>query len=161
MNERNWFVSMSVKTPCVGICSTGIGDSICRGCKRYLHEVVSWNGFSETEKQSVLERLIYLMAQVIDARMAIVDETLMRQKVSEYQGQVRAYDSKYMQAFELIKCLQDQVDTAMLTEYGIELRMAYWSYPLRLLFKDMDDTLYSLSQAHYERYFGRYTQASL
>ncbi|HMW48455.1 MAG TPA: DUF1289 domain-containing protein, partial [Cellvibrionaceae bacterium] len=23
-----------VRTPCIGVCSTGIGDVVCRGCKR-------------------------------------------------------------------------------------------------------------------------------
>ncbi|MEC7008614.1 MAG: DUF1289 domain-containing protein, partial [Pseudomonadota bacterium] len=33
-----------IKTPCIGVCSTGIGDSVCRGCKRFSHEVIHWNG---------------------------------------------------------------------------------------------------------------------
>ena len=30
-------------TPCLGICSTTYGDDVCKGCKRFVHEVISWN----------------------------------------------------------------------------------------------------------------------
>jgi predicted Fe-S protein YdhL (DUF1289 family) len=36
-------------TPCIGVCSTGIGDVVCRGCKRYAQEVIHWNGYSEQQ----------------------------------------------------------------------------------------------------------------
>ena len=26
------------KTPCIGLCSTVFGDSVCRGCLRFVHE---------------------------------------------------------------------------------------------------------------------------
>ncbi|MCA4075779.1 DUF1289 domain-containing protein, partial [Pseudomonas kurunegalensis] len=32
----------SIKTPCVGLCSTVYGDTVCRGCKRFHHEVINW-----------------------------------------------------------------------------------------------------------------------
>lgn len=151
---------VSVKTPCVGVCSTGIGDSICRGCKRYQHEVIAWNGYSANEKQAINSRLDQLVKQVMQARLVIVDETLLRERVAGFEGAMRFYDNAYMQVFEVIKCLQHGMDTAVLRDYGVELRRAFWALPLRLLFKEMDDELYALSQAHYERYFGRYTQVT-
>ena len=42
-----------VKTPCVGVCSTVFGDQVCRGCKRFQHEVIEWNGYSDFEKETV------------------------------------------------------------------------------------------------------------
>ncbi|MDC1160500.1 DUF1289 domain-containing protein, partial [Luminiphilus sp.] len=24
-----------IRTPCIGVCSTGVGDVVCRGCKRF------------------------------------------------------------------------------------------------------------------------------
>ena len=38
----------SIKTPCLGICSTtSVGDVVCRGCKRYAFEVIDWNGYDD------------------------------------------------------------------------------------------------------------------
>ena len=47
----------TIKTPCVGLCSTVYGDLVCRGCKRYHHEVIQWNGYNAEEKQAVWLRL--------------------------------------------------------------------------------------------------------
>ena len=43
--------SARTRTPCVGICSTTYGDDVCRGCKRFIHEVINWNSFNPEEKE--------------------------------------------------------------------------------------------------------------
>ena len=45
------------RTPCIGVCSTSYGDHICRGCKRFSHEVTGWIKYSDAEKSLVNERL--------------------------------------------------------------------------------------------------------
>ncbi|WP_226704400.1 DUF1289 domain-containing protein [Microbulbifer elongatus] len=45
-----------VRTPCIGVCSTGIGDNVCRGCKRFAHEVIDWNAYSEEQRRIIAER---------------------------------------------------------------------------------------------------------
>ena len=47
-----------VDTPCIGICSTAIGDSICIGCGRTFDEVNSWNTLTDEEKTKINKRLI-------------------------------------------------------------------------------------------------------
>lgn len=37
-------------TPCVGICSTAIGDDVCRGCARTFGEISFWGELSRVEK---------------------------------------------------------------------------------------------------------------
>ena len=37
-------------TPCLGICSTTYGDNVCKGCKRFVHEVISWNKYTTKER---------------------------------------------------------------------------------------------------------------
>jgi len=46
-----------VKTPCVGICSCTLGDDVCRGCVRTADEVRDWNGYTDSQKIKVLDRL--------------------------------------------------------------------------------------------------------
>ena len=48
------------RTPCVGICSTTYGDLVCRGCKRFSHEIVEWNGFDDSQREVVWARLYRL-----------------------------------------------------------------------------------------------------
>ena len=45
-------------TPCIGICSTAIGDDICIGCGRTFAEVNDWNTLDDSQKIAINERLI-------------------------------------------------------------------------------------------------------
>jgi predicted Fe-S protein YdhL (DUF1289 family) len=44
-------------TPCLGICSTTYGDDVCKGCKRVVHEIISWPKYSMEERAFVNDRL--------------------------------------------------------------------------------------------------------
>ena len=44
-------------TPCLGICSTTFGDEVCKGCKRFSHEIVSWTKYS-LEEREIIENYI-------------------------------------------------------------------------------------------------------
>ncbi|MEO1955257.1 MAG: DUF1289 domain-containing protein, partial [Gammaproteobacteria bacterium] len=41
-------MTRSVKTPCIGVCSTVFGDEVCRGCKRFQNEVIEWNSYNNS-----------------------------------------------------------------------------------------------------------------
>jgi predicted Fe-S protein YdhL (DUF1289 family) len=45
-------------TPCLGRCTTPLGDDICRGCGRTFDEVTRWVGMTEDEKRQVWQRLL-------------------------------------------------------------------------------------------------------
>ncbi len=44
-------------SPCIGVCSTTYGDLVCRGCNRFAHEVVEWNGYNEYQQDIIWRRL--------------------------------------------------------------------------------------------------------
>lgn len=62
------------RTPCVGICSTTYGDLVCRGCKRFAHEIVQWNAYDETQKSAIWDRLNALRDEVVLQQISIVDD---------------------------------------------------------------------------------------
>jgi len=43
--------------PCIGHCSTVLGDDVCRGCRRTLDEVTRWPQLSEEERRAVNRRI--------------------------------------------------------------------------------------------------------
>jgi predicted Fe-S protein YdhL (DUF1289 family) len=45
---------LTPKTPCVGRCSTSLGDDICKGCYRTYKEVIDWNGCTDEQKSQIL-----------------------------------------------------------------------------------------------------------
>lgn len=71
---------MHVRTPCVGMCSTTFGDLVCRGCKRWAHEITGWNAFDDAEKACVVARLDALREGCVDAVLVIDDEGRLRER---------------------------------------------------------------------------------
>lgn len=65
------------RTPCVGRCSTTYGDLVCRGCKRFAHEIVHWNGYPDAQRQRVVERLARLRDESVGRFVAIADRALL------------------------------------------------------------------------------------
>ena len=65
-------------TPCIGICSTTYGDLICRGCKRFAHEIVAWNGYTEDQRRRVWHRLYTLRDEATAAFLVVADVRLLR-----------------------------------------------------------------------------------
>ncbi|MEJ2416782.1 MAG: DUF1289 domain-containing protein, partial [Exilibacterium sp.] len=60
-----------VRTPCVGVCSTGIGDEVCRGCKRFAHEVIDWNAYTHSQRVLVAQRLESFLVQVVQSKVEV------------------------------------------------------------------------------------------
>lgn len=44
-------------SPCVGVCLIDPATRRCRGCLRYIDEIVTWYGASAAEKHAILARL--------------------------------------------------------------------------------------------------------
>ena len=68
------------RTPCIGVCSTTYGDLVCRGCKRFAHEIVGWNGFSEIQHKEIWERLTQLREGAIRQTIKVTNLNLLRKE---------------------------------------------------------------------------------
>ena len=53
-----WYDS-TPDTPCIAICSTSQGDSLCKGCGRTEEEVQNWPSMSPTEKRGTWRRITF------------------------------------------------------------------------------------------------------
>lgn len=142
-----------VKTPCIGVCSTGIGDCVCRGCKRYTHEVVNWNAYNESQRVSISLRLDALLRQVLESRVEIFDEALLRQQLSHQKVRYHEEQSPYSWLFEVIKVGAGQIRT--LEDFGARLQPEYAHMNLPDFKKMVDEDFFVLSTVHYERYFAK------
>ena len=52
-------------TPCAGRCSTVFGDAVCRGCRRFNHEVIQWNTYNAEIRLAVWKRLDAQLDQIL------------------------------------------------------------------------------------------------
>lgn len=76
-------MQLNKRTPCVGICSTTYGDLVCRGCKRFAHEIVQWNGYDETQQDAVRDRLTRLRDEILEALLVCEEPSLLQAALSE------------------------------------------------------------------------------
>ncbi|GIZ13007.1 DUF1289 domain-containing protein [Pseudomonas sp. NCCP-436] len=139
-----------IKTPCVGLCSTVYGDMICRGCKRFHHEVINWNRYTEDEKRAVWMRLEALLVQVMAAKLEIFDEQRLRQQLERRQIRFSVQQSPYCWAYQLLARGARVIN--QLEAYGMVLLPEFRDWPLPELRDAIDREFFLLSEAHYERY---------
>jgi len=50
-------LDVSAECPCIGHCSTVLGDDVCRGCQRTFEEVIGWPQMNEEERCAVNRRI--------------------------------------------------------------------------------------------------------
>lgn len=147
-----------VKSPCVGICSTGIGDSVCRGCKRYMHEIIDWNGFSETQRRAIIQRISLLVQQVAEPVIEIVDMDQLKSGLAYQHVRYDALAGPYVWLLELLKVGASRIQS--LAPFGCRLRPAYQAWSLERVRDQIDKDFFTLSDVHYQRYFASVSPAS-
>lgn len=139
-----------VKTPCIGVCSTGIGDAVCRGCKRFCHEVIDWNSYSLEQKRVIDERLSGFLSQCVSNKLRVTDKALVQWQLQVQQVEYPQHHDEYCWVYSLIKAGGSQITEP--TDYGFEVDLDYREVPLSKLREIIDQEFYILSEAHYERY---------
>lgn len=139
-----------IKTPCVGLCSTVYGDLVCRGCKRFHHEVVNWNLYGDDEKRAVWTRLEVLLVQVMMAKLEVFEPQRLRGQLEQRQIRFNAEQSPYCWAYQLIARGSRLIQN--LEAYGVALLPEFRGWSLPDLRDAIDREFFLLSEAHYERY---------
>ena len=124
------------RTPCVGVCSTTYGDLVCRGCKRFSHEIVGWNGYQEEQRELVWARLNGLLADSVRTVLVVVDEDRLRRVGSE----LKITDASVMPA-EILAFQALRVRPLPLDELGLQSRQA--GIPSRDVARQIDTEFYA------------------
>jgi predicted Fe-S protein YdhL (DUF1289 family) len=89
-------------TPCIGICSTTYGDLVCRGCKRFAHEIVDWNAFTPEQRDRVWERLQRLRDACTAECLQVADESAVDARIAALRVPTWAKASSLARAYELL-----------------------------------------------------------
>ena len=139
-----------IRTPCIGVCSTGIGDAVCRGCKRFAHEVIDWNGYSQAQKQAIDARLDRFLAMCVANKLRIVDQKLLDWHLSIQKIRHQPHHDPYCHLFALLKAGATQI--AQPAQYGFEVLPSWRNMTLPALRDQIDEEFWVLSSAHYDRY---------
>ena len=134
------------RTPCVGVCSTTYGDLVCRGCKRYAHEIVGWNGYSDDQRERVWTRLNALLTDSVRAHVEVVDEGKLRAVATRLKLHNAAGLPAEVLAFRTLR-----TRSVPLEALGLHPRHAgHYSIDAA---RAIDTEFYVRSRAHYEASF--------
>jgi len=139
------------KAPCIGICSTtSLGDSICRGCKRYSFEVINWNSYGEEEKLAVLRRVEKHCVQILQNKFIIFSTASLSAKLMELRIPFDESLSPYCWLHTLIKKHYQKLK--YLRDFGVRVQVDFRHLEPAELAEMIDKELLILSEAHYSRY---------
>ena len=135
-------------TPCLGICSTTFGDEVCKGCKRFAHEIVSWTKYSQEEREIVNDRLEKFKIQILQHRFAITDKNLFESMLEEKAIRFNHSLDPLTWIFDLFRAAGSQ--TFDISNFGIKSLVQFNPKTIR---DEINNELLELSEAHHERYF--------
>jgi hypothetical protein len=125
---------------------------VCRGCKRFAHEIVDWNGFEPGQQATVWARLDELREGAVEQWLRVFDPELLI--VQAQLGDIARRDeiSTLNLAYEVLRNIQ--IPLAELAGIGIEVRSCGVSMRgTRDLVRMIDQEHYTRSLAHYEHNF--------
>ena len=143
-------MTRSVKTPCIGVCSTVFGDEVCRGCKRFQNEVIDWNGYQDSQKIAVLTRLESLKTQIMESKISIVNKEVLQNQLDTLDIKYVIDDNPFCWVFDLLRQASQSIDS--LQDFGVVLKDGVENNLFELK-KVIESELFSLSEAHFQRYF--------
>ena len=135
-------------TPCLGICTTTFGDEVCKGCKRFAHEIISWPKYSENEREIINGRLEQFKIKILQNRFKIFDSELLASKFEEKAINFNHSLEPLTWIFDLFRAAGSQ--EFELKNYGIQSLI---SFDPKVIKDEINTELLELSEAHHQRYF--------
>ncbi len=60
MNTQYQPTEITSDSPCIGYCTTVLGDDVCRNCLRTFDEITRWVEMSNHERRAVNQRIALL-----------------------------------------------------------------------------------------------------
>ena len=137
-------------TPCLGICTTTFGDEVCKRCKRFAHEIVSWTKYSPEEREIINLRLEQFKIQILKRRFKVVDPELFASKLDEKAINFNHSLDPLTWIFDLFRAAGSQ--SLNLSDFGIDCLVSFDSKTIK---DEINNELRELSEVHHERYFKR------
>ena len=138
-------ISKPLTTPCIGKCSTVFGDSVCRGCQRFVHEVIDWNRYNDDQKHIIWQRLDEYLYIILPQFVRIYDPRKVFVAVERYQLPQRS-QNLWRNIYNLIRFKE---------KYGVNIEECGFSLRDNFSLPVIEQQLHELSTAFYERDFVR------
>ena len=124
---------------------------MCRGCKRFSHEIVDWNSYDDAQKETIWERLETFKKQVVGQVVRFKDQ-------HRFQSAIEAQKIKepedYQSVYLLLQCLVRHSKTlsfAGLENVSPDFEITEGEIDSLLTLQQIDKEIVTRSRAFYER----------
>lgn len=111
-------MTQRIASPCVGLCSTTVGDRVCRGCQRNDSEIRDWFGYSDAERQTRMEELDALRERVAGEFLHVHDAAMLQAQMERHRIRFRRDQPALSRAVELLRVGRSRIRD--LTRYGLQ-----------------------------------------
>lgn len=142
-------------TPCAGRCSTVFGDSVCRGCRRFNHEVIKWNTYSLEQQVSIWHRLDLQLDQILVPMLPLANVETAEQFVLSKRVRLREDASKGRKLYHALKICEKNKNFADESGLGIQ------SHQVKKIWQEFERRVLALATASFEMAFLRADVMSL
>ncbi|WP_111412051.1 DUF1289 domain-containing protein [Billgrantia lactosivorans] len=106
-----------IASPCVGLCSTTLGDPVCRGCQRTDDEICAWMALSTEQRSHRIAQLDALRERVAARFLRVTDEARLEAQLRHHRIRFRPEQPPLSRAVELLRVGRDRIRE--LPRYGL------------------------------------------
>ncbi|MCE8021253.1 DUF1289 domain-containing protein [Halomonas sp. MCCC 1A11036] len=106
-----------IASPCVGLCSTTLGDPVCRGCQRTDDEIGEWMALPAEQRDSRMAELDGLRERVAGRLLRVDDEARLEAQLKRHRIRFRPEQPPLSRAVELLRVGRDRIRD--LQRYGL------------------------------------------
>ncbi|MCW4151756.1 DUF1289 domain-containing protein [Halomonas sp. 18H] len=110
-------MSGRVVSPCIGVCSTTVGDRVCRGCQRYDDEIRDWPALETSQRQARMVALDALRVEVAARHLRVVDAAALQAQLDRHRIRYREDQPAMSRAVELLRVGRGRIRE--LSRYGL------------------------------------------
>lgn len=107
-----------IASPCVGLCSTTLGDTVCRGCQRADSEIGEWFELTAAQRAERMAALDALRERVAAQFLRVDDEVSLERQMRRHRIRFRPEQPPLSRAIELLRVGRDRIRD--LRRYGLE-----------------------------------------
>lgn len=132
-------MSRRIVSPCVGLCSTTVGDTTCRGCQRHDAEIRDWLGYDGVQRATRMQALDELRGEVAARFLIVVDAPLLERQLMHHRIRFRAEQPPLSRAVELLRVGRERIGD--LTRYGLVPTAAAEGLSMPALYASLSEAL--------------------
>ena len=136
-------------TPCAGRCSTVFGDAVCRGCRRFNHEVIHWNSYSAEHHTAVWQRLDAQLDQILVPMLPLANLAQVMHFIESKRVRVRPDATKGRKLYHALKLCEKNRHFTDDSGLGIHYK------DVRPLWDEFERRVLALAKASYDLAFLR------